>query len=203
MNESSQPSSNPFESPRADLAEEGELLPPGHRGEMPTSVIVAISATTIAVLMSGVGAVLNWTSGQNATFSLIGFLVGLLIIYGLAKGHRLAYQWSRILGLISAVVYTIGVILGAIGVVALLNNPELLAAEGMPPNANVTPSAMMLGLAMLNVIVIALWTLFFSLGTASARRYFRLVCPRCGNKKVRAADFLFNKAKCKKCSAMW
>lgn len=203
MNESSQPSPNPFESPRADLAEEGELLPPGHRGDMPTSVIVAISATTIAVLMWGVGAVINLTSGQNATFSVIGFLVGLLIIYGLAKGHRLAYQWGRILVLISAVLYTIGGIFGAIGVVALLNNPELLTAEGMPPNAIVTPSALILGFAMLAATVIAMWTIFFSLGRPSARQYFRLICPRCGHKKVRAADFLFNKAKCKKCSAMW
>jgi len=170
---------------------------------MPTSVIVALSATGIAVLMSGVVTVTSLVAGQNALFSLGGFLVGLLIIYGLAKGHRLAYQWGRILVLFSAVLYTIGGIFGAIGAVAIINRPELLTQEGMPPNAIVTPSALLFGLAMLGATVAAMWTIFFSLGRPSARQYFRLICPQCGNKKVRAADFFFNKAKCKRCSVSW
>jgi len=41
------------------------------------------------------------------------------------------------------------------------------------------------------------------LGLPKSRAYFRLICPDCGSKEVKATDFLYNTAKCEKCGRRW
>lgn len=166
---------------------------------MPPSVIVTLITTGLFVLFSGLGAIGNMMSGKSVTFSLVSFFVGGLVLAGIYGGHRLAYQWGRILGLIAAVIYSLTVI----GFLVALSTPEAMNADGMPMNPAALRSSMIAILAVVAVLAAALWTIFFSLGRPSARRYFRLVCPNCGHKKVRAVDFFFSKAKCKQCSTIW
>ncbi|WP_442484926.1 hypothetical protein [Aeoliella sp. SH292] len=196
--------SNPFAAPVASSTAGATELPPGERGPMPTSVIVALVATGLMVLLSAIGSVGQLAAGEPAIGSLISVVIGILILLGIAKGHRLAHQWGRILVGIGAVLYTLGAGFGVVGVMMIANNPEILGADAPPELQNIDlRTAAMVGIAFLFGFVLLLWTIFFSLGTKSARRYFRLVCPSCGNTKVKANDFFFNRGKCKRCGVVW
>ena len=41
------------------------------------------------------------------------------------------------------------------------------------------------------------------LGKRESREYFRLVCPKCGCRDVKAGDFFFNTAVCRECRHEW
>ena len=53
------------------------------------------------------------------------------------------------------------------------------------------------------VAVSAMLIIFFALGRPKARAFFGLICPECGAATNKAADFLFNKAKCRRCKTIW
>ena len=87
------------------------------------------------------------------------------------------------LGLLGAIILTIPAI-GAFH--STLENPEMLIAA-----------------TIISLHSISLFLLFFVLGTAGAKDHFRVICPDCGNSKVKGSDFLFNKVICRKCNAKW
>ncbi len=49
------------------------------------------------------------------------------------------------------------------------------------------------------LVIIPYWTVVFAMGTKSAKAYFNLACPSCGQFRGRAADFFFKRAKCGPC----
>jgi hypothetical protein len=103
-----------------------------------------------------------------------------LLMVGLLKGHRLVWQWGRVLAVLSLVPIA-GMVFAAsksaIGIVPVI---PVIALAGLP------------------AVVI-----FFAFGTVAAKEHFRLICPACSSKEVRANDFLFTSAKCKACSHQW
>src|SRR5262249_14993645 len=101
-------------------------------------------------------------------------------------GHRLAWQWGRLIGMLAAVLYLL------VTIVTLSTG-----IEGAPPAARFIVAA----LAM--IMSAGLVTIAVSFGTRSAKLYFDLRCPRCGEFTSSAADFFFNTAKCKKCDKRW
>ncbi len=58
-------------------------------------------------------------------------------------------------------------------------------------------------LVLLIAQIAPLVAVFIALGTASARGFFRLECPKCRQFTSRAADFLFTRAKCGGCGTVW
>jgi hypothetical protein len=113
--------------------------------------------------------------------------LGILILWGMIVGHRLAWQWGRILGIIAAVLLTIGAV-------------SAFAGAGA---ANVPAGAGLLLGSILLLQAACLYTIFFALGQSSARHHFNLRCPSCGKFSSTAADFFFNQAKCKGCNTVW
>ena len=110
-------------------------------------------------------------------------VIGLLVLQGMSLQHRLAWQWGRVLGLFGAVV----------GTVLAIFTFAAISGGYLP---------MWVGLLQI-VQVSLLYVIFFSLGQRSARIYFRLKCPQCGNLTNKAADFFFSKAKCRACEHVW
>jgi hypothetical protein len=133
-------------------------------------------------------AVANRDQLPRALGQAIGALVvGGLVLWGLLVGHRLAWQWGRLLGSIAAVIYVLATIAVLAGSLEGLNTPAAKAFLGA------------FGL----FVSACLFTIVFSLGTTPAREYFDLRCPKCGKFTSSAADFFFNWAKCKKCGKRW
>ena len=180
---------------RHDLSHDDDEAP---RRGMPGSVILAIVALSLelALQLTSILVVLflgNLPPEQqgNALAQWVGGLViGGLILWGMVAGHRLAWQWGRILGIIGAVLL-------------LLAGGGALAGAGSPDLHRAAQVGMMLVGAVTLFYSACLFTIFFSLGTKSAKLHFRLRCPACGKFTNKAADFFFNRAKCKNCGETW
>ena len=108
-------------------------------------------------------------------------LLWAMLVGGLARGARLAWLWGRHLTLI----------LGAMMVFTVL---LALIRSGL--QASVMAIAL-LGLAL------PLFVAGLALGRPAAYRFFDLVCPACDTRTGTSADFLFRRARCRKCQNVW
>ncbi len=155
---------------------------------MPTSVIVAVSALGAMLALETVILLLGLLANPQNLLSVAGAMAaGALIVWGMVVGHRLAWQWGRVLGIIAAVGYSI------VGV---------LAFAAPPPKDQPEWAIRVTGVIFLFVAT-CLYIIFFALGQRSAKQFFNLQCPTCGTLTSKAADFFFNTAKCSKCGNTW
>jgi hypothetical protein len=159
-------------------------------GPTPTSVTIAAFAVGIVVLLTVGGFVwqIVTTPDPQAVQArgagvLLRAVVGILVVAGLLRGHRLAWQWGRALSALGALLLTV------VAAVA--------AATGRPMNGRA------LFFADAGLATALLLSTFLALGCPSARRYFRLFCPQCGRATGSAADLWFRQAWCRQCRITW
>lgn len=119
----------------------------------------------------------------NLVFSSIWFLLIVLVFIGVIKGHRLAWQWTRLLGFLGAVFFCS---------IAFLYLEEI----GRIPFTFFV-------VLMFAFQGISLFILFFAFGTVGVRKYFNVICPVCGQSKVKSGDPSFSTVICRKCNATW
>ena len=151
---------------------------------MNKSVLVAATAIGLMVFSRLFMGVLAFLSGQASIAGVvIPIAVALLILYGIVMGHRLAWQWGRLLGLLAAILLT-------------------LAAVGLFSRAGNKPDVMLVAV-LIALQGVPLFPMFFALGTKGARAHFRVICPACGVSKPKAGDFLFTEVVCRKCGSRW
>lgn len=138
----------------------------------------------VAVLLS-IGIAFSFLDIASTREHSLGQFIGLglegLILYGLFKRHRLVWQWGRILAFFSIIFLTVAIVFLAFS----------------------TRGASMQALPGLFVSLFVTLIIFIAFGTTSAKEHFNLICPNCSGDKVKANDFLFKKAKCKKCNYIW
>jgi hypothetical protein len=151
---------------------------PAMRRPMPPSVMFALAVSSVSVVKQVISGFKDGLDGLPST--LFSMAVGWAILSGYWNGHRLAWQWGRLLTLLYAIVF-VGVIV-----------PKVVAAGTLTPDL-IQP-------VVASLVLIAAGLL---LGSKAARNYFRLYCPNCGSGKVKAADFEFHQAKCKRCGRVW
>jgi predicted Zn finger-like uncharacterized protein len=174
-----------------DVDNESDLA---RRRSMPGSVIVAVIAMgamlamelTLSVLVLALGNLPPDRLGALFGRMAVSVVLGGLVLWGLIVGHRLAWQWGRILGLLGAILLLLG---------------GILSLTAGPPQNNSLAKFIIAGISLF--VSACLFTIVFSLASRSAKIYFALRCPECGNFTSAAADFFFNKAKCKKCGEIW
>lgn len=171
---------NPYQAPRADV-DANAAVPVNTAAasmNMPTSVKICVA------LMIAAGVVAMVASLKDGKPPVQLFVIGLLL-WGIFKRSALAWQWVRIGGVLAGVV-TASVAVSTILKVAGNSGTAIAAAAWM-------------GLAA------ALYPLLpvFLVSTASARRYFGVVCPSCGSTRVKARDFVYREKRCKDCPATW
>jgi hypothetical protein len=145
---------------------------------VPKSVVVA-SATVLLLLCSDMLVILRRGVVEGRDFVQLGLSV--LILFGLIQGRRLAWQWGRIVPLLVG------------GCVALVVVMQLATGQASPVAVAYPVFGVLLPLVVLR----------FALGQASAFQHFRLVCPLCQKPTHKAADGLFNQAKCTACNYVW
>jgi hypothetical protein len=112
-------------------------------------------------------------------------VLGFLFLVGLAARTRLAWRLTRWFCL-------------AFGLWFTAQSVYIYASSGdaLEPPWQVYYALMLgQGAGMLATFVV--------LGTRSARRAFRLICPRCDGKTARAANILFTEAHCRRCDVVW
>jgi len=148
------------------------------------SILVAVVSVAITVLARMAMGALALASGKVPVISVVA-PVGLaaLILFGIIVGHRLAWQWGWLLGLLGGIILSMiafGAFARAVEQPGFLVVGVLLAMQGVP-----------------------LFPMFFALGTRGVRKHFRLICPQCGSRKPRAGNFLFTKAICRNCDTSW
>jgi hypothetical protein len=151
---------------------------PALRRPMPPSVMFALAVSSVSLATQVISGLQDGLDELPST--LFTMAIGWAILSGYWNGHRLAWQWGRLTTLIYVIVL--------LGVIA----PQVVAA------GTLTPDLVRPVVASLVLIVAGLL-----LGRRTARTYFRLYCPNCGSGKVKAADFEFHEAKCKRCGATW
>jgi hypothetical protein len=147
-------------------------------------IIVAIASVSIMIVARIIMGGLALLSGRVLPLLvLLPVAVALLILIGIIKGQRLAWQWGRLLGLLGAVVLTFSAIRVAIRIPdqpLMLIPAVLIALQGVP-----------------------LFPMFFALGTTGAKEHFRVICPACGKSRVKGGNFLFTKVICRECNHEW
>jgi hypothetical protein len=139
-------------------------------------IVVAAVAMSIIIIFSIYSSIISQDFGPS---SFLRLSIQFLLLFGLIKGHRLVWQWGRLLTILAFV----GILLSTIMIVS--NGGSF---------ANAIPF-LFIGVPALII--------FISFGTHSAKEHFRLICPNCANVKAKSNDFLFNNAKCKKCNHVW
>jgi peptidoglycan/LPS O-acetylase OafA/YrhL len=104
-----------------------------------------------------------------------------LLLVGLVRGRRLAWLWGRYLALV-------------LGVVLLASLAAGYARHEL---------ALEVGLLALFGMAVPLFVAGLALGRPSAHAWFDLVCPSCAVPTSHGADFLFRKARCRRCGTEW
>lgn len=143
---------------------------------MKKSIIIALIAIVIIIFFSILSIVITADYTPN---SFIRLTILFLILSGVLTGHKLAWQWGRLLTL-----------LALFGILAAMLLMIIKAYD---------PIAALLGF----LLSIPMLTIFIAFGRDSAREHFGLICPRCNSFKVKADDFLYRQAKCKECNHTW
>jgi hypothetical protein len=155
---------------------------------MPASIIVTLTALSLIIALNFVLGMLALAHNPAEIVRVATAMVlGALLLLGMVLGHRLAWQWGRILGLLAAMFLT----LGTVGF--------LLSFDGVPGPR----WAKRLQAIILLIQTASLYIIFFALGRHSARHHFRLQCPMCHRFTNSAGDFFFTRAKCKYCDTIW
>lgn len=208
----SEPNQNPFAAPKSDPSGGDNVPLPDQHGSMPASVVLATATVASIVALLALLVLMGGTTlgyGKMGIAELIILCaplgVGVLLLIGLLCRNKLARQWGRIMGCLGAVLASIALGFGVVGVVfvAMSNEAAEFDAQlrGMPGGSFLLFA--LIGLAVYAVPAVMLWTIFFSLGRPAARRWFGLVCPSCHSPRTRAANFLYSRSKCKECSTTW
>jgi len=148
---------------------------------MPPALVAAIALETIVLLLS---AGVRFMAGAAPLDMLPSLVIPALLLYGFVKGHRLAWQWGRIAGLVG-----LGVAV-AVPVLVLMG-----AQDARGSQAVVAFTAIGIGLPLGLIALL--------LGRPEVRDWFRLTCPVCQGRNVRSADFLFTKARCRGCQSVF
>jgi hypothetical protein len=154
---------------------------------MPASVILAIGSLAIMICLTAINFVLALLSGQILILAAVSVALGALVLMGMIVGQRLAWQWGRVLGLLAALLYTWFL--------------AVTLATGPPRDTN--PLTRFASIGYLGIVVACLYTIFFALGRSSALDHFGLKCLSCQHYTNAGANFLFTKARCKKCGNVW
>lgn len=171
---------------------------------MPGSVIVALVSVAIVVLFNLLMVVGATVANQGLmVLYLVTLLIGVVVLIGLARRNRLAWQWGRIMGMLGAVLATLTVGMAVVGMVMAVQSGELDEVFAQAGGRAAMITGIAIGVAMLVLPTLCLWVAFFALGRPSARRWFRLVCPSCESRRVRAVGFLYSRARCRRCQAVW
>jgi hypothetical protein len=143
----------------------------------PAPLSVAIATVTAMLILN----MLSFFVTTSALQSIVGMVVAALLLVGLMRAHRLAWQWGRYLAPVTGL-FLLG-----------------MAVAGF---AGRTAGGIIAG-ALFLLLGLLLVAFPFLLGRPSVVEYFRLVCPKCGVRTKKSADFLFNHAKCRACQAVW
>ena len=96
-------------------------------------IVAAVSLSIMVVSRVIMGGLALWFGSASPLSALLPVAVALLILIGIIKGHRLAWQWGRMLGLLGAVVLTFTAIMVSLRIPEqplLLITAVLVALQG-------------------------------------------------------------------------
>jgi len=150
------------------------------RNRIPAAIWVA-AASLLSAIVGLALLTAQATEGPGWAQILFAGLVGVLILGGILGRRRLAWLWGHYLSLFLALIQ------------AATFGTALYKGVGFPLGIMV----------LLGGIVVVLLLAFFALGRRSSLEYFGLICPECGTPSRMGADFLFSKARCRKCGNVW
>jgi hypothetical protein len=137
---------------------------------MPLPIIVA---TLAVVLVLGLNIVDLFLSADPPLRSVVGIIVTTLLLVGLVRAQRLAWQWGRYVAPLSGLVF----------LMAALENFALGDLVGN-----------LVG-ALDLVLALGMFVFPILLNQDAAVRYFRLIYSVCGARTSKADDFFFNRAR--------
>ncbi len=152
------------------------------RHRRPASVWVALVALSI-VVVTQVALAARFARSGEVGWGMYAFagLLWAVLVGGLARGARLAWLWGRHLALMLGIVVAVTIVLAAARHELRAGVLAVLAGGLMAP----------------------LFAAAIALGRRSAFAFFDLVCPACQARTGLGADFLFHRARCRRCEHVW
>ncbi len=196
---------NPYASPQAELLDR-TAVEDADLDRMPSSVMVAVGCVGFFLLEQLFYAA--YWARMTHELPLSAFVLGLpaaWLLVGLIQGNRLTWRAARLLLFLGAVLSCLPLLV----IVDLLYQQWYPSPPLTDPNSGdpILYQTFFPGLTVMLAITSARALLMvastFSLGRPTARQYFNLYCPNCQSRRVKAADFLFRKARCKECGNVW
>lgn len=204
---------NPFEAPQS--GEDALAINSAENSNrIPGSVLVASGCIALVVLFELVIISAATINGHSLTtlawVAILGPMVaGLMLLCGFWFRIRFARLLARALAtfvlLTAALLFiatTVEVIVFVVRGTTEAARTQFIRNAEFPPDTSFA-IVLLAGASVPAVPAFFAYTIFASLGANSARQYFRLICVKCLSRRVRAANFVRTRMKCKDCGATW
>lgn len=166
---------------------------------MPWSVRLA-AAALLFVILALVTFLVAFARQGNVPWLQTGFAIAVfvLVLAGVVRGRRLAWQWGRGVGFLLSALVLAGAAVAAWRVLPR----QVLAEDGLLAAVEAAGFFAPLLLPVLG-LALPLLAVAIALGRPSAYAWFHLACPRCGARMPRPADPLFKQARCRECGELY
>jgi len=162
---------------------------------MPWSVRAAAAALLFATLALATFVVAFARQGRVPWLQTgVAIAVFVLILAGLVRGRRAAWQWGRAVGFLLSALLFAAAIVAAFRVLPR----QVLEDDGFAAAVEAAGFFLPLLVPLLGLGV-PLLVVAIALGRPSAFVWFGLVCPNCGARAPRAMDLRFHEARCRSC----
>lgn len=123
---------------------------------MPTVVVVLLVLLGLGLLAQFVNVV------QGDYGAVIPLVIGGLIMAGIAKGNKLAWQWGRIAGVLGGLLYLLGTIGVVFALVAVYDDPARFISQiDSPMDADTFKIVMWVAFAVVLLLLVTCWFIFF------------------------------------------
>lgn len=182
---------NPYESPKEPADVVRPYVPLARLDGVPITAMVSSACAGVSFVLSTIHVLRELQREKSEGFAVYaGLSIALLLIFlGTLFRLRFVLRWSRVATVLIAVAYTYAI--AALLFAATLNLPGAARFD------------IYLGLLYAIPMSILQWTLLCSLGFQSARIYFGLACPNCGEEGASRANPLVGRTPCERCGEYW
>lgn len=201
-------SENPFAAPQSEDAPRPEPLGELH-GRMPGSVMAAIGSLIAFLGLALAALSLLLAVGGVSFLALLLMAVlggGVAVLVGLFRRNRFSRVCARALGIGLGSLILLLVAIAVFGIVGMYTSDDFqdsMRQAGVPFGGWEMVLSLAIGMSIYLIPGVLLLTVFFTLGTITARQYFYLLCPLCHGKRVTAVNRSLDHLHCSGCGHEW
>ncbi|TWT78007.1 hypothetical protein Pla123a_18070 [Posidoniimonas polymericola] len=199
---------NPFAAPQSEDAPRPDPLVELH-GRMPGSVKLAIGSLIAFLGLTLAALSLLLALGGVSFYELLLMAVlggGVAVLVGVFRRNRFSRVCARAMGVGLGSLIMLLVAVSTISLIGFYSDSDFQSSmqqAGAPFGGWEMTLSLVLGMSIYVIPAVLLLTVFFTLGTTTARQYFYLLCPECHGKRVTAVNRSADHLHCSGCGHEW